>query len=105
MGSASDNSDGVVCHSDLDYCCSGSQGAYRGDWYFPDGNRLPFSGDHVPIGLGRGAQRVIIRRTNDATGPTGIYRCDIATNAVHHDTYIFSVRDTVYVGLYPTDGM
>ena len=42
----------------------------------------------------RGAQIVSIRRTT-VTGPTGIYRCDIATNAVHDDTDI-SVRDTVY---------
>ena len=61
VGSASDNSDGVVCHSDLDYCCNGSQGAHRGDWYFPNGDRLPFTGSSVPIGLGHGAQRVIIR--------------------------------------------
>ena len=104
VGSASDNSDGVVCHSDLDYCCSGGQGDHRGDWYSPNGTRLPFSGDHVPIGLGRGRMRAVIRRTNDATGPTGIYRCDIATNAVHDDRDI-SVRETVYVGLYPADGM
>ena len=103
VGSASDNSDGVVCHSDLHYCCSGPQGIHRGDWYFPDGTQLPFVGNNVPIGLGRSAQRVVIRRTT-ATGPTGIYRCDIPTNAVHDDTDI-SVRDTIYVGLYPTDGM
>ena len=48
------------------------------------------------------AQIAVIRRTN-ATEPTGIYRCRIATVAVHDDTDI-SVRDTVYVGLYPTDG-
>ena len=45
----------------------------------------------------------VIRRTT-ATGPTGIYRCDIPTIAVHDDNDI-SVRETVYVGLYPTDGM
>ena len=71
---------------------------HRGDWYFPDGDRLPFIGSSVPIGEGRTAQIVVIRRTS-ATGPTGIYRCDIATNAVHHPTDI-SVRDSVYVGLY-----
>ena len=69
----------------------------------PDGTVLPFAGSSVPIGLGRTAQIVTIRRTT-ATGPTGIYRCDIPTNAVHDDTD-FSVRDTIYVGLYPTDGM
>ena len=97
VGNANDNSDGVVCHTDLGTCCSGSQGSHRGDWYFPDGTLLPFSGTSVPIGLARAAQIAVIRRTS-GTGPTGIYRCDIPTNAVYH--YDNSVRDTVYVGLY-----
>ena len=103
VGRANDSSDSVVCHTDLSTCCSGGQGPHRGDWNFPDGTRLQFAGPSVPIGEGRGSQRVVIRRTT-ATGPTGIYRCDIATNAVSDDTDI-SVRDTVFVGLYPTDGM
>ena len=100
--SASDDSDSVVCHTDLSTCCSGGQGVHRGNWYFPDGTQLPFTDGSVPIGLGRTAQRAVIRRTT-ATGPTGIYRCDISTNAVHSDTDI-SVRETVYVGLYLADG-
>ena len=102
VGSANDNSDGVVCHTDLMTCCSGAQGINRGDWSFPDGTVLPFAGPTVPIGLGRAAQRAIIRRTGGATEPTGIYRCRIATNAVHSDTDE-SVGETVYVGLYPAD--
>ena len=102
VGSAGDNSDSVVCHSDLSTCCSGGQGSHRGNWSFPDGTLLPFIGNSVPIALGRSAQRAIIRRTT-ATGPTGIYRCRIATNAVHDDTDI-SVGETLYVGLYPADG-
>ena len=100
VGSDGDNSDSVVCHSDLGTCCSGSQGFHRGNWSFPSGTILPFTGT---IYLGRGDQRAIIRRTNDATEPTGIYRCRIATNAVHRVTDQ-SVGETVYVGLYPTDG-
>ena len=103
VGSADDNSDGVVCHTDLGTCCSGSQGFHRGSWYFPDGTVLPFLGPTVPIGFGRAAMRAVIRRTT-ATGPTGIYRCDIATNAVHSE-YDESVGETVYVGLYPADGI
>ena len=64
VGSASDN---VVCHSDLSTCCTSVQGIHRGDWHFPDGTRLQFSGD---IYESRAAQTVAIRRT--ATGPTGI---------------------------------
>ena len=100
VGSTGDNSDGVVCHTDLSTCCSGGQGQHRGDWYFPNGTRLPFLGSNVPIGLARTAQIAVIRRTT-ATGPTGIYRCDIPTNAVHSDTDE-SVGETVYVGLYHT---
>ena len=102
VGSVSDNSNSVVCHTDLSTCCSNSQGVHRGNWSFPNGTPLPFTGNSVPIGLGRNAQIAIIRRTT-ATGPTGIYRCDIPTNAVHDDTDI-SVRASVYVGLYPADG-
>ena len=103
VGSELDNSDSVVCHSDLGTCCSGSQGQHRGNWSFPDGTVLPFAGSSVPIGLGRNAQIAIIRRSNDATGPTGIYRCDIPTNAVHNDTDE-SLGETVYVGLYLANG-
>ena len=101
VGSGPDNSDSVVCHTDLATCCSGGQGVHRGNWSFPDETLLPFIGNSVPIALGRSAQRAIIRRTT-ATGPTGIYRCDIPTNAVHDDD--ISVGETLYVGLYPTDG-
>ena len=102
VGSELDNSDSVVCHTDLESCCSGGQGIHRGDWSFPDGTLLPFIGNNDPIALGRAAQVAVIRRTT-ATGPTGIYRCDIPTVAVHHLTDI-SVGETVYVGLYPADG-
>ena len=98
VGRDSDNSDSVVCHTDLMTCCTGP---HRGDWYFPAGDRLPFAGSSVPIGLGRATQIAIIRRTT-ATGPTGIYRCDIPTVAVHSDED--SLRESVYVGLYPVDG-
>ena len=65
VGRAIDSSDSVVCHTDLATCCSGGQGIRLGGWYFLDYEA-------------RGAQIVSIRRTT-ATGPTGIYRCDIAT--------------------------
>ena len=84
-------------------CCSGVQGAHRGNWSFPNGTLLPFIDGSVPLGLGRGAQFAVIRRTGGATEPTGIYRCRIATDAVHSDTDR-SVGETVYMGLYPTDG-
>ena len=93
-----------MCHTDLATCCSGGQGIHRGNWSFPDGTLLPPIGPGDPIALSRTYQRAVIRRTSGgATEPTGIYRCDIPTIAVHDDTDI-SVGETVYVGLYPADG-
>ena len=97
VGNSSNGNNSVQCHTDLGTCCSSSQGPHRGDWYFPDGTRLPFSGDMYER---RGSQSVELCRTT-ATGPTGVYRCGIPTIAVHDDTEN-SVRDTVYVGLYTT---
>ena len=104
VGSASEHFDSVVCHTDLSTCCSGAEGDHRGSWYFPDGTVLPFIAPTVAIAFGRTAQIAVIRRIYDVSGPTGIYRCRIATIAVHSN-YDESVGETVYVGLYPTDGI
>ena len=96
-------SDSVQCHTDLSTCCGLAQGVYRGDWFFPDGTRLEFSNGGGNIYENRDAQRVDLRRRNNANSPVGIYHCDIPTVAVHDDTDI-SVRDTVYVGLYTASG-
>ena len=40
----------------------------------------------------------------NATGPSGIYCCVIATNAVHSDSNP-SVGEAVYVGLYHSGGV
>ena len=100
VGNDGSGSDSVQCHTDLYSCCRAAQGTHRGDWYFPNGERLNFAMDDSDIYEHRDAQRVGIRRRNDATGPTGIYRCDIETEAVHDN----DMRETVYVGLYTNDG-
>ena len=93
----------LQCHTDLSSCCSGAQGSHRGDWHFPNGARLPLPGPDHDITEARGDQQVDIRRKNNANSPSGIYRCDIPTIAVHLVTNI-SVRDTIYVGLYNSIG-
>ena len=98
VGGDLDGSDSVQCRTDLSTCCSGAQGPDRGDWYFPNGDRLPFSGagDIYEIRL---AQGVDLRRTNNGA-TSGIYRCDIETSAVNDA----DGRETVYVGLYASGG-
>ena len=100
----SSSSDSVQCHTDLGTCCRGSYGPHRGDWNPPDSEmRLPFPGSGIIYEV-RGAQRVDIRRRNNADMPSGIYCCDISTDVVHDDDDI-TVRESVYVGLYASGGI
>ena len=41
VGTATGSS--VQCHTDLSSCCISTFGPDRGDWYFPNGNRLLFN--------------------------------------------------------------
>ena len=102
VGNDLSGSDSVQCHTDLSTCCSGTQVQHRGDWYFPDGTRLPFHGGGN-IYEQRVTQRVDIRRRNNPTSPTGIYLCYIPTVAVHDNDDI-PVKDRFYVGLYTASG-
>ena len=90
----------VQCHTDLNTCCRVEQGLHRGDWFAPGSDtRLPWYSEPGDIYEHRGAQVVHISRRNNANGPSGIYRCVIATNSVHNDSDQ-SVGEIVYVGLY-----
>ena len=99
VGNAEDGSDNVQCHTDLSICCSDAQGPERGDWYFPNGDKLQFFFDSLDIYEKREAQRVDLRRRNNAN-TSGIYRCDIETNAVNNA----DGNETVYAGLYASGG-
>ena len=101
---AQNGSDSVQCHTDLSTCCNNTQGADRGDWYFPNGDRLPFNHKHVDIYEVRIFQRVDLRRKNNGDTP-GIYRCAIETNAVHSDNSSDTItREVFYAGLYASGG-
>ena len=105
VGGATDGDDSVQCHTDLSSCCSGMQGADRGDWYFPSGVRLDFLAPNIVVYENRGAQRVDLRRNGNADMPSGIYRCDIETVAVNsNDDDTNTDRETVYAGIYATGG-
>ena len=91
-----EGSDSVQCHTDLTTCCSEDQGPDRGDWYFPEGERLQFSSfASSKLYESRKAQRVDLSVYRSPTPPEGIYCCGIETNATSNDN-----RKTVYVGLY-----
>ena len=99
VGDATDGSNSVQCHTDLNTCCNSDAGADRGDWYAPGSqNRLPFPGEG-DLFEARRAQQVDLRRRNNA-GSSGIYRCTVETTAVNDE----DGRETVYAGLYASGG-
>ena len=99
VGNLINSSDSVQCHTDLDSCCTHSQGSYRGDWYFPNGNKLPF---HSIDDIHETHQdRAVHLRRDKTPSPSGLYRCDIETVASHINKMN---RDIVYVGLYANGG-
>ena len=87
----------VQCHTDLTSCCSNTDGHHRGDWFFPNGNRLPFSSTEMT--QRRLTQRVDLRSTGNGL-LSGIYHCVIETNVINED----NAKETVYVGLYSNGG-
>ena len=64
VGSDPIGSDSVQCITDLDTCCTNTDGPHRGDWYLPDGTRLGF-GFYNDIYENRGRRRVDLRRSNN----------------------------------------
>ena len=96
-----DNNTYVVCHTDLVTCCSSRQGQDRGDWFFPNGSRLPFpsTDGSATIFEARTYRGAELRRLQNTLQISGIYCCNIETRATRNDS-----RQSVYIGLYFNGG-
>ena len=119
VGDDTSGSDSVQCITDLNTCCSRTEGPHRGDWYFPNGTRLPFSGDifeqrvaqrvdlmHKNNGIYQGESDKSDLHPNNQHYVLGMYHCNIQTTAVNKSTGADADADTsvVYVGLYHSGG-
>ena len=87
----------VVCHTDLVTCCNSDQGPDRGDWFFPNGSRLPFPS--ADIFQRRTSKSVVLYRRKTTPKISGIYTCNIETSATRNDN-----RESVCAGLYFSGG-
>ena len=89
----------LLCVTDQPACCgplyNGEMGPAIGNWYFPNGTRVPSETD-VTTGLlldffsTRGQSLVLLNRRRG--GVTGIYRCEIPD--------IVNVTQTIYIGVF-----
>ena len=87
----SEGDDALLCITNLTACCRPSEMGYSlGNWYFPNGTRMPSSGKQWDFHRTRGWMVVHMHRRRG--GVDGIYRCVIPVTT--------SIDHTVYIGVY-----
>ena len=84
----------LLCLTNKTDCCrapyTGAMGGVRGNWFFPNGTRVPSSGEQWDIHRTRGHMVVTLNRRRG--GVEGVYRCEIP-NAMN-------VTQTIYIRVY-----
>ena len=82
----------LICLTDRTACCRTpyTDSIVRGNWFFPNGTRVPNSGFQWDIHRTRGQSVVRLHRRRG--GEEGIYSCVIP------DT--MNVDQTIYIGVY-----
>ena len=83
--------DALLCVTDLTACCQASRnGTVLGNWFFPNGTRVPSPGIQWDFHRTRGQSIVHLQRRRG--GEDGIYRCEILD--------AMNVYQTIYIGVY-----
>ena len=80
--------DALFCITNLTACCRpGENGTALGNWFFPNGTRVPSDGDFY-----RDRGQMMIRLNHKRGGEDGIYCCEIPDS--------MNVIQTIYIGVY-----
>ena len=86
--------DALFCITNQIPCCgqsyTGEKGVGIGNWFFPNGTRVPSSGAQWDFYRTRGQMVVQLHRTR--SGEEGIYHCEIPDS--------MNVIPTIYIGVY-----
>ena len=86
--------DALLCITNRTACCrppyTGDMVPGLGNWYFPNGTRVPASGVGRDIYRTRG--QMVVRMNRRRGGVEGIYRCEIPD--------AMNVIQTIYIGVY-----
>ena len=86
--------DALLCLTDLTACCRGGPTSGNrpvlGNWYFPNGTRVPSGSMQWDFHRTRGQS--VVRLLRRRGGVSGIYRCEIPG--------AMNVIQTIYIGVY-----
>ena len=80
----------LFCITNLTVCCRNKDGFISGGWFFPNGTRLPSSGNQWDFYRTRGQMVVQLHRRRG--GVEGIYHCEIPDSMY--------VTQNIYIGVY-----
>ena len=80
------------CVTDQTACCQAgsTSGSSLGNWFFPNGTRVPASGNQWDFHRTRGQSVVRLQRRRG--GEEGIYSCEISD--------AMNITQTIYIGVY-----
>jgi hypothetical protein len=82
----------LLCFTNKLDCC-GEASLRSGEWYFPNGSRVPVQKDGAIYRDG-GASVVRLNWRNHSDSPIGVFRCQIP------DNNMVKLQD-IYIGVYP----
>ena len=93
-----ESSESLLCLTDLPACCrppfTDPMGpSALGNWYFPNGTRVPSSGRQWDFHRTRGQMVVLLQRRRG--GATGIYRCNVHED-LHVGVYTASTGECIF---------
>ena len=84
--------DALLCITNQTACCRPpyTDGSAIGNWFFPNGTRVPSPGNNWDIYRSRG--QMVVRMNRRRGREEGIYRCEIPD--------AMNVIQTIYIGVY-----
>ena len=87
-----EDDDALLCITNLTACCRSDNtgGNVSGNWFFPNGTRVPSSVKNWDFHRSRG--QMVVRMNRRRGGVEGIYRCEILD--------AMNVTQTIYIGVY-----
>ena len=86
--------DALLCMTDVTDCCRPLPDKALGNWFFPNGTRVPSSGHQWDFHRTRGQS--VIRLQRRRGGADGIYRCVIPVPQSDAE----DVHQTIFIGVY-----
>ena len=87
---------GLLCRTYRTDCCGNGDGETRqGEWLYPNGTQVRTSGSGDDFYRSRGTGVVILNRRNDATGPIGLYCCEVASVADPNATICINLSEII----------